>query len=473
LENGSRFYPFPYSISPIPGDLEKGFIALGTTGIISAASCIAMLLFVIYRALTWRSHYRTFIGYNQYVVLIINLLLADTMQSASFVTSFHWIYAGGIFAPSRSCFTQGFMLNLGDLASGMFVFGIALHTFYGAVRTHRVSHTTFTVLIISVWMFALLLTSIGPLMHRDDYFVRAGPWCWISAEYNTERLALHYIWIFLIQFGTIVLYVLIFLHLKRTLVHILPSTQSTTHAKVDRAAKLMLLFPAAYIILTLPLSAGRMWSQAAHEAVLSDTYALVSGCMLACCGLVDCLLYTLTRRSLLRQNTRDGSYIRSDPEKRGDRSPLDGFDFGAGIKQTLTVTVTGDRLSAIASDDSDTDNDYDDHESNTISDAASGISRIPTIHLSSEKTRYPTMTGYAISPAGSEERMVTGGIEGLDPRIGGMKTEITATASDVGSIMEGGHVSDAEEQGSGIRRDRSPYGVRQALEILRGTSTKR
>lgn len=460
--DGSRYFAYPYSLSPLPETYKHGLIAPGLMGTLSAASCVAMLLFVMYRFLTWRSHFKTFIGYNQYVVLIINLLLADMLQGISFIFSFHWIAKDGIFAPSSQCFSQGFILNLGDLASGFFIFGIALHTFYGAVKGRHAKHTTFSAYIVSAWFLALLLTALGPMIHRDDYFVRAGAWCWANTDYESERLALHYIWIFLVQFGIVVLYALIFLHLKRSITYILPSSESSTHAKVDRAAKLMVMFPIAYILFTLPLSAGRMWTTAHHGASLSEGYSLVAGSMIGSCGIVDCLLYTLTRRSILSQSKQGSTVTGSTGASRGSYhlSKL-GSTGGAsvGITQTRTVTVTGDRLSIISADD------------DNISDLGS-VSRSTTGGVGGV-VDFRASHVYAISPLGSEERIVTPGIAGLDPRKGGQTVEITAIPTPPPMPALGGESDERlrsrEDSAAVVTRGRPetpPYGVRQALGFL-------
>lgn len=447
LNSTSKYFQYPYSLSPLPDNYKHGLYATGTLGLLSAASCIGMLMFVVYRFLTWRSHYKTFVGYNQYVLLIINLLLADMMQGISFMFSFHWIAEDGIFAPSEHCFSQGFLLNLGDLASAFFVFGIALHTFYGAVEGRHVKLLTLVVSIIFAWTLALLLSSIGPLMHRGDYFVRAGAWCWASPEYETDRLVLHYIWVFLIQFGTIIIYALIFLHLKRTLRFILPDTESSTHAKVDRAAKLMVMFPIAYILLTLPLSAGRMWSAAHHGQNLPVGFQLAAGSLIGSCGVVDCLLYTLTRRSLLTQSIKGGSTTELE-NSRGSWN-LAGVSSGlTGITQTRTVTITGDRLSIFTDDSAST----------------SSLSR----SVGPEKTFYPTLNGKAFSLFGSQERITTPGIDGLDPRKGGRKVEITATPVDAEYFGEL-NVPTQEEVAS-IKRSGSPFSVRNALGMFKKAS---
>ncbi|KAI4723874.1 hypothetical protein E4T49_08407 [Aureobasidium sp. EXF-10728] len=415
----AKYFPFPESMSPLPSSLKKGMLVPGTIGLLSAASAIGMLLFIIYRFLTWRAHYKTFVGYNQYVALIINLLCADLLQGVAFMFSYHWVFTDGIVAPSVKCTSQGFLLNAGNLSSGYFVMAIALHTFYGAVKGRHLSHTVFYSALAFGWFFALFLSAMGPILHGNHYYVRAGAWCWAAPEFQTERLAFHYIFIFLVQFGTVIIYFLIFLHLKNTLTTILPSSHSTTHAKVDRAARLMLMFPLAYVILTLPLSAGRMWSMAHHQYTVHEGYQLASGALIACSGMVDCLLYTLTRRSLVQ--SANGS------ENKSATSGLDSYDLSRlnGITQTRTVTVTGDRVSTVSSTTRASDDD-DAYSMRTISTSPKKKHH----HL-----REPPRTH---SPTGSIDRIM--GVEGLDPRKPLHKVQISTyearTSEDVDSLRD-------------------------------------
>ncbi|KAI5246034.1 hypothetical protein E4T42_06506 [Aureobasidium subglaciale] len=415
----SKYFPFPESMSPLPQSLKTGMLVPGTIGLLSAASSIGMLLFIIYRFLTWRAHYKTFVGYNQYVALIINLLCADLLQGVAFMFSYHWVFTDGIVAPSLKCTSQGFLLNAGNLSSGYFVMAIALHTFYGAVKGRHLKPAIFYPILAGGWFFALFLSAMGPIIHGNHYYVRAGAWCWAAPEFQTERLAFHYIWIFVVQFGTVIVYLLIFLHLKNTLTTILPSSHSTTHAKVDRAARLMLMFPLAYIILTLPLSAGRMWSMAHHTYNIHEGYQLASGALIACSGMVDCLLYTLTRRSLVQSTT-------STTNKSTISSNLDSYDLSRlnGITQTRTVTVTGDRVSTI-SNTSHISEDDDAYSMRTIS----------TTPRKKHTLREPPR---AHSPTSSIDRIM--GVEGLDPRKPAHKVQISTyearVSEDVDSLRE-------------------------------------
>jgi hypothetical protein len=67
--------------------------------------------------------------------------------------------------------------------------------------------------------------------------------------------------------------------------------------RVRRVVIYMVAYPIAYFILSFPLAIGRMISAAGHDPSLA--YFCLAGAMMTSSGLVDSLLYTLTRRNLL------------------------------------------------------------------------------------------------------------------------------------------------------------------------------
>lgn len=59
----------------------------------------------------------------------------------------------------------------------------------------------------------------------------------------------------------------------------------------------MLLYPVAYIVLSLPIAAGRMSLMNGHDP--GSTYFYAAGALIMCSGWVDSILYFVTRRRLL------------------------------------------------------------------------------------------------------------------------------------------------------------------------------
>ena len=103
----------------------------------------------------------------------------------------------------------------------------------------------------------------------------------------------------------------------------------------------MTLYPFVYVMLTLPLSAGRMWSMAHRGQPISDPIAIAAAALLTSCGWVDSLLYTLTRKALLR----DSMPGNSTSGRRSANDIWEATELGSkGITHTRTVTVEGGRV---------------------------------------------------------------------------------------------------------------------------------
>ncbi len=155
--------------------------------------------------------------------------------------------------------------------------------------------------------------------------------------------------VFLVQFGTVLIYIVTFLMLRKKTKQLLAlhaaqgdrgnGPNINTIRSVNRITKLMTLYPCVYVLLTLPLSAGRMWSMAHGAEPYSDAYACVAGAMITSCGWVDSLLYTLTRQKLLKDTMPGGTASR---RTRG--SDWDNELGSKGITHTRTVTVEGGQV---------------------------------------------------------------------------------------------------------------------------------
>ncbi|KAG9021527.1 hypothetical protein FS842_006569 [Serendipita sp. 407] len=164
-------------------------------------------------------------------------------------------------------------------------------------------------------------------------------WCWIRTEYSVERYALHYGWQWLSAFVSLILYTLLFFRLRGNIqvdgwhfhfqhrpnftilpvAKLLPTTgpgirrlssTSSRHMvpmvdlQVQKIARNMMLYPIAYIFLLLPQSLVRFLDSAAHKKI-PDSIKLLAATLLWLNGLVDAILFTLTRSSV----TADPSFL--------------------------------------------------------------------------------------------------------------------------------------------------------------------
>lgn len=102
--------------------------------------------------------------------------------------------------------------------------------------------------------------------------------------------------------GVIVTYALIFISIRAKARGYGRSTGSMQSndpdpATLSRALKYMIIYPIAYVILTLPLAAGRMAAMTGVK--ISFGYYCLAGAAITSCGWIDVLLYVMTRRVLV------------------------------------------------------------------------------------------------------------------------------------------------------------------------------
>lgn len=83
--------------------------------------------------------------------------------------------------------------------------------------------------------------------------------------------------------------------------------------RLNRVVVYMVIYPFVYLVLSLPLAAGRM-ATARHVAP-SKAYFAVAGSLMAFSGFIDVAVYTLTRRHLLietNSSVNDNAYMYSE-----------------------------------------------------------------------------------------------------------------------------------------------------------------
>jgi len=319
---GWTHYKYPLSLSPVPSALKPGMIALCVFTFFSCITALSLLGFLSWRFWTTRNdRTRAPLYKNQYMLLIFNLVLADFQLDLGFFFDAAWLGRDEVIAPSPSCFAQGYLVNVGDLASGFFIFAIACHTFTNVLWGRRIGLVPLGCCIVGLWILALILTCIPIILHPSDIFVVQGNWCSINGHYDQLRLYFHYIWVFIAEGLVLVLYIWTFFVLRKRMGSISPqlggdatgATASNARARaknVTRATTYMILYPIIYVLTTLPLAAGRISSMAGHT--LPKDYLIIAGIMMACGGWMNCLLYSLTRHIFLNVHSGEVAKPRGD-----------------------------------------------------------------------------------------------------------------------------------------------------------------
>lgn len=156
------------------------------------------------------------------------------------------------------------------------------------------------------------------------------------------------------EFGTIAIYGHIFFHLRGRL----RSVMNNDTSKLSRATKFMVMYPAVYVVLTLPIALGRMVTMGGVK--MPDLFFCIAGSFLTSCGWMDALLYTLTRRVFVGSDisnrsishahhpynrTKNVTAITTNAVRPGDDAfdlrSMDNKEVGAGPGAGRTVTIVG------------------------------------------------------------------------------------------------------------------------------------
>ncbi|KAI1652416.1 G protein-coupled glucose receptor regulating Gpa2-domain-containing protein [Daldinia decipiens] len=351
--------PASDTLLPLPNDHRNGLIAVAVCGMVSFITTSTLFLFLTYKLITWHfgnpkgideghqspandlslglaqrnfglskkaipqghggeRQRRQAVGRgppNQFLVLVYNLFFADMHQATAFMLNIPWIQNHEIAVGVPTCWAQGWFVSTGDLSASCFICAIAIHTYLTVVRGYKPPQWALYLAIIGLWVFIYVMAIAGVAATNNGkgaggFYVRAAAWCWINVRFESLRLWLHYIWIFLSFVMTSILYSLIFffLHRKRAFSqpfsHSRPSasTQSDTNNTSTQTNPsghhpAFLIYPVIYILCTAPLALGRVVSMSGTQ--VSIAYFCLAGAMIASNGWLDVLLFSTTRHSII------------------------------------------------------------------------------------------------------------------------------------------------------------------------------
>ncbi|KAF2765401.1 hypothetical protein EJ03DRAFT_280067 [Teratosphaeria nubilosa] len=281
------------TLTPLPLVLRQGLSAVVGFSLLSLSLAAPLFLRLAWQLATWKKTAKV----NQFIILIFNLLLADIHQAIAFSLNLKWLIEDGVIVNTYTCRAQGWLLSTGDLACGLFTFAIAVHAFADITFNYRLGRGSFLVTVTALWIFDYVFAITGLCLHPHDYYVLNGAWCWVNLKYVDLRLWLQYFWVILFEFGTVVLYGITFVILRRRIATGFYAMTPTLQRRAQAAAKLMICYPAIYVLCTLPLIIARLSGIRGAKTTLQELVAV--GAILVSNGWLDVLVYTITRRALV------------------------------------------------------------------------------------------------------------------------------------------------------------------------------
>ncbi|KZV80574.1 hypothetical protein EXIGLDRAFT_780809 [Exidia glandulosa HHB12029] len=284
----------PALVATIPVEERIGLAFIVEAAALSTFAPLALMIYLIYSAakeslvskdpLVPSSRTRYFRSHLHYY--FISLLFADTIQGLGGFMDLKWVSQGNVTG-GAFCTAQGALKQVGDVGVALSILAITVHTFLVLFFhwTPPESPRMAIIVLTLDWLFITLLVSIGYALHgRHEYYGITGLWCWITALYPVERIALEYFWLWAAALLNVVLYIPLFLALRGNIV--------VVHS--DR-------YPLIYLITILPTSITRFMSFAGHNVPYQAT--VFCGLLFSCSGIFNVILFTTTRPMLLPHTT--------------------------------------------------------------------------------------------------------------------------------------------------------------------------
>ncbi|KAJ6468425.1 hypothetical protein C8R45DRAFT_876148 [Mycena sanguinolenta] len=258
----------------IPGAIVvNAFAILSALALLSVASRVIFLAVRRFLSGSSERDSREYVFFNTVLGnYAACLLISNIINSVAGMMGLDQLLHGGI-QEGTYCTTQAIVMQVGNFAGAYFTIAIAIHTVNSLVLKRRQS-TWVCITTICVGWIASGVNAAAPLFYKDT---SAGPLygisglsCGVKEVYPRTLFFLHLFPIFITSIMSALLYSLIFLALRGTLVisgglkfSLDPNERwggnvQSYHRFVARIARSMLWFPIAYILFLVPYSVTRL-----------------------------------------------------------------------------------------------------------------------------------------------------------------------------------------------------------------------
>lgn len=296
-----------------------GIVFICESAALSALAVSGLLLYIGYSALrvkpgaTRRWSVSTHIHYY-----FVNLLVSDLVQALGGLLNIKWVIDAQV-TEGALCTTQGMLKQLGDVGVAFSTMAIALHTLGVLVFGWKSPPRVALIVIAFIWVFLALIVGIGMGVNKDGrYYGNTRYWCWITAEYEEERIGLEYAWLYIAAFFNLIVYAFLALVIRGILVvngfkiryhrrrqtaeQMATDDNERTHSAA--IAWQMMFYPAVYCVTVTPIAITR-WLDFDGKKVPFE-WTVFASILFSASGLFNVLLFKFTRPKLIPSRDNDG-----------------------------------------------------------------------------------------------------------------------------------------------------------------------
>ncbi|KAA1478116.1 hypothetical protein DENSPDRAFT_845305 [Dentipellis sp. KUC8613] len=307
--------------SPYTTSQSHGIIALIAASGVSTLAVLGLLVAISISAFNTRTSKSPNLFVRSHVVgYFISLLICDLLQAIGSFLSLKWVMDMTVNYGTL-CTVQAIIKHTADVGIALWTSVIAFHTFGILFFNLPLKKYAMWCTLVGVWSATAAIVIAGPAtlntQKHGPFYGIAGEWCWITGNYNTQRVVLDYMIMFIAALFSFILYTLVFLRLRGIILvdgwrisfrfkRRAPSWSGSEKGRQDQymstLGKQMLLYPVAYTIIILPITVVRFTNWFGHDnvpfvaTIVCDTIYLLS-------GLVNTILFSSTRRILPPRST--------------------------------------------------------------------------------------------------------------------------------------------------------------------------
>ncbi|KAJ7454775.1 hypothetical protein FB451DRAFT_1279324 [Mycena latifolia] len=265
---------FRFTPQEIPGAIVvNAFAILSTLALLTVAFRVIWLAIARLMSSSGDSQSREYVFFNTVLGnYAACLLIANIITGAAGIMGLNPLLKGGI-QEGPYCTAQAIVMQVGNFAGAYFTMAIGIHTFNSLVLARRQSPWICAITISVGWIVSCSFAA-APLLYKPGTFGPrygiSGLSCGIKVVYPKSMFFFHLLPIYITSIMSALLYSIIFLVLRGTLVirgglklALDPNERwggnvQNYHRFVARIARSMLWFPIGYIIFLVPYSVARL-----------------------------------------------------------------------------------------------------------------------------------------------------------------------------------------------------------------------
>lgn len=249
-------------------------------------------------------------------VYMMSLLTSDSITTLGGTFNLKWVLTNTVTC-GTTCDVQGYLGTVSGPATAIATIAIAVHTFSIVALSRRPDPRDFRLpfaVVFFSWLYGIIFVAVAKAREVPGrkLFSPTPHWCWISQDYNFERIPAAFMWYWLAAGISTVLYVPLFFVIRRNLEFDTyqpwkmsfrcspPDVVPSRVGGIDtvKQGRKALLYSGVQLVVLVPNSVVRLFDFQGRSHIPTAWYFLCA-CLFGLNGVANVLLLLFTRSRVL------------------------------------------------------------------------------------------------------------------------------------------------------------------------------